>query len=86
MHMVRAAPKMAAEESSDKVSVFSNVKPAPPDAVFNVLAEYKKDTHPKKVNLSVGGNYIDINTVKHLLKVCKGVRIMFVFIFGPSIS
>lgn len=36
-------------------SVFDGMEAAPPDAIFNVLARYKEDNFPKKVNLSVGG-------------------------------
>lgn len=27
---------------------------APPDAIFGVVERFKKDTHPKRINLSVG--------------------------------
>lgn len=36
-------------------SRFSEVELAPPDAIFNVLARFKDDKDPQKVNLSVGG-------------------------------
>ena len=36
-------------------SRFSDVPLAPPDGIFNVLAQFKEDEHPQKVNLSVGG-------------------------------
>ena len=36
-------------------SRFADVPLAPPDGVFNVLALYKEDEDPQKVNLSVGG-------------------------------
>ena len=37
-------------------SVFAHVEQAAPDSVFNVAALFRQDKHPKKVNLSVGGN------------------------------
>ena len=36
-------------------SRFSDVPLAAPDGIFNVLALFKEDEHPNKVNLSVGG-------------------------------
>lgn len=36
-------------------SRFQSVERAPADVVFNILAKYKEDTDPNKVNLSVGG-------------------------------
>uniref|UniRef100_A0A1X7UU54 aspartate transaminase n=1 Tax=Amphimedon queenslandica TaxID=400682 RepID=A0A1X7UU54_AMPQE len=39
---------------SSPTSVFDGMEAAPPNAVFNVLAKYKEDTFPKKINLSVG--------------------------------
>lgn len=36
-------------------SRFQTVERAPPDVVFNVLAKFKEDTDPNKVNLSIGG-------------------------------
>lgn len=37
------------------VSSFSDIKPAQPIEVFALVAAFNEDTHPDKVNLSVGG-------------------------------
>ncbi|CAO3627631.1 unnamed protein product [Mucor hiemalis] len=39
---------------SNTVSVFQEVPQAPPDAIFNLTAQYKADTDPKKINIGVG--------------------------------
>ena len=38
-------------------SRFSDVQIAPPIEVFDLIAKFKADPHPNKVNLSVGGMY-----------------------------
>ena len=49
------------------MSIFSNVQTAPPIEVFALTRAYNADQHPKKVNLSVGGEF---NETKQLfLKV-----------------
>ena len=47
-------------------SIFQEVETAPPDPVFGVLARFKDDKTPQKVNLSVGGmkyKYISSGTL-----------------------
>ncbi|XP_019852419.1 PREDICTED: probable aspartate aminotransferase, cytoplasmic [Amphimedon queenslandica] len=58
---------------SSPTSVFDGMEAAPPDAVFNVLAKYKEDTFPKKVNLSVGA-YRDEEGQPWVLPVVKTVE------------
>lgn len=36
-------------------SIFQEVGTAPPDPIFGVLARFKDDKSPQKVNLSIGG-------------------------------
>lgn len=36
------------------MSLFSNVQPAPPDAILGLTEQFKADTNPNKVNLGVG--------------------------------
>jgi aspartate aminotransferase len=54
-------------------SWFENVKLAPPIAVFELTAKYKEDTHPNKVNLSVGA-YRDADGQPWVLPVVRTVE------------
>lgn len=40
-------------------SRFSELAQDPPIEVFELIRQYNEDTHPNKVNLSVGGNLIE---------------------------
>ena len=44
-------------------SFFNDVEMAPPIEVFALIDRFKKDDHPKKVNLSVGGIVIKNITI-----------------------
>ena len=37
---------------------FAEVQQAPPIEVFAVVKAFNEDTHEKKVNLSIGGEYV----------------------------
>jgi aspartate/tyrosine/aromatic aminotransferase len=43
-------------------SHFAELTPAPPIEVFELTASFNADSHPKKVNLGVGGNECNIET------------------------
>ncbi|XP_019860150.1 PREDICTED: aspartate aminotransferase, cytoplasmic-like [Amphimedon queenslandica] len=58
---------------SSQTSVFDGMEAAPSDAVFNVLAKYKEDAFPQKVNLSVGA-YRDEEGQPWVLPVVKTVE------------
>jgi len=51
-------------------SFFSGVEPAPPDAIFGIKDQYKKDTAANKINLSVGA-YRDNNGKPYILDVVR---------------
>lgn len=40
------------------VCSFGDIKPAQPIEVFALVAAFNEDSHPDKVNLSVGGKYL----------------------------
>jgi aspartate aminotransferase len=44
---------------ADNVSFFSHIPLAPPDAIFNLTASYKADSHPQKINIGVGAYRTD---------------------------
>lgn len=51
-----AAPSRSvlAQQSLRCASVWSNVPQGPPDAILGITEAFKKDSHPKKINLGVG--------------------------------
>jgi aspartate aminotransferase len=57
------------------ISVWSKVPLGPPDAILGVVAQFNKDTNPKKVNLSVGayrdnnGKPVVLGTVRKVLNI-----------------
>ena len=40
------------------ISIFQDVPLVPTDHVFAVNQRYNDDTHPKKVNLGIGGSFV----------------------------
>lgn len=47
-------------------SLFSDIDMSPPIEVFALIAEYNQDTHPDKVNVSVGGKFSTETCVTNL--------------------
>lgn len=52
------APVGMASKRVKLSSVFGHLEMAPPDAIFRVKDAYLADTHPKKVNLGIGGKLL----------------------------
>ena len=50
------------------MSVFSDVKLANPIEVFALTHTYNNDTYPQKVNLGVGGQYLEILGIEIFIK------------------
>lgn len=58
----------------DTISVFQEVPQAPPDAIFNLTAQYKADSNSNKINIGVGAFRTD-ELKPYVLPVVKKVRI-----------
>lgn len=48
-------------------SIFQEVGTAPPDPIFGVLARFKGDKSPQKVNLSIGGMKYRFYYAQHVI-------------------
>jgi hypothetical protein len=59
--------------SNGSVSAFGAVQQAPEDPLFGLMAAYRADKDPKKVDLGIGA-YRDNNAVPWILPVVKKVR------------
>jgi len=60
--------------SNGSVSAFGAVQQAPEDPLFGLMAAYRADKDPKKVDLGIGA-YRDNNAVPWILPVVKKVRL-----------
>ena len=60
--------------SNGTQSAFGAVQQAPEDPLFGLMAAYRADKDPKKVDLGIGA-YRDNNAVPWILPVVKKVRL-----------
>jgi aspartate aminotransferase len=60
--------------SNGVASAFGAVQQAPEDPLFGLMAAYRADKDPKKVDLGIGA-YRDNNAVPWILPVVKKVRL-----------
>lgn len=60
--------------SKGSVSAFGAVQQAPEDPLFGLMAAYRADKDPKKVDLGIGA-YRDNNAVPWILPVVKKVSL-----------
>jgi hypothetical protein len=61
----------------DTISIFQEVPQAPPDAIFNLTAQYKVDPNPEKINIGVGAfrtNELKPYVLPVVKKVCIYMR------------
>lgn len=61
-------------------SIFSELAQDPPIEVFELIRQYNEDTHPNKVNLSVGGS--TIVQLKLDFQMMNVIAIMLLFNFS----
>jgi aspartate aminotransferase len=64
---------MSSNGSNGVQSAFGAVQQAPEDPLFGLMAAYRADKDPKKVDLGIGA-YRDNNAVPWILPVVKKVR------------
>ena len=69
---------LSAHLNNNMASAFTAVPLAPADPLFGLMAAYKADTDPKKVDLGVGA-YRDDNAKPWVLPVVKKVLTSFPF-------
>lgn len=73
------------------ISIFQDVPLVPTDHVFAVNQRYNDDTHPKKVNLGIGGRFV-VNSGNHFRSYEHRVvldfnRIIIILVnFNPSVD
>lgn len=62
-------------------SIFQEVGTAPPDPIFGMLARFKDDKTPQKVNLSVGGMKYKYNMSSSTVNITS-----YTYILAPYAS